>query len=215
MCFPSVSAQGYWCSRWNVQFLPISACFSHLGSLWLHCSPQMQSYFCAKWQFSTQTADAGFSCNGTHTERVGDSKHTLDNLSSCFGQFSVQQTVQILSIATACRSLPACLLCQHLGGHRQYWWGPGCVPSNKGRWRVSRKMQKRNWDWKHSLTVYLPYVSSWLILLVNIVGRAVGMGHFFLLLDIKEYDVGQYSGSSRLFTFTDAVFPSWFVNKLY
>lgn len=41
------------------------------------------------------------------------------------------------------------------------------------------------------------------------------MGHIFLLLDIKEYDVGQYSGLSRLFTFTDAVFPSWFVNKLY
>lgn len=41
------------------------------------------------------------------------------------------------------------------------------------------------------------------------------MGHIFLLLDIKEYDVGQYCGLSRLFTFTDAVFPSWFVNKLH
>lgn len=41
------------------------------------------------------------------------------------------------------------------------------------------------------------------------------MGHIFLLLDIKEYDVGQYCGVSRLFTFTDAVFPSWFVNKFH
>lgn len=106
MCFPSVSAQGYWCSRWNVQFLPISACFSHLGSLASLQSTDAK-LLCAKWQFSTQTADAGFFCNGTHTERVGDSKHTLDNLSPCFGQFSVQQTVQVLSIATACRSLPA------------------------------------------------------------------------------------------------------------
>lgn len=36
------------------------------------------------------------------------------------------------------------------------------------------------------------YVPSWLILLVNIMGGwAAGMGHIFLLLDIKEYDVGQ------------------------
>lgn len=40
------------------------------------------------------------------------------------------------------------------------------------------------------------------------------MGHIFLLLDIKDYDVGQYQGVSRLFTFTSAVFQSWFVNKL-
>jgi len=43
----------------------------------------------------------------------------------------------------------------------------------------------------------------------------VGMGNIFLLLDIKEYDVGQYCGVSRLFTLSDAVFPSWLVNKLH
>lgn len=41
------------------------------------------------------------------------------------------------------------------------------------------------------------------------------MGHIFLLLDIKEYDMGQYHGVCMLLTFTDAVLPSWFVNKFY
>lgn len=40
------------------------------------------------------------------------------------------------------------------------------------------------------------------------------MGHIFLLLDIKKRDVGQCCGMSKLFTFSSAVFPSWFVSKL-
>lgn len=39
------------------------------------------------------------------------------------------------------------------------------------------------------------------------------MGHIFLLLDIKENDVGQYCEVPRLFTSTSTVFPTWFVNK--
>lgn len=134
-----------------------------------------------------------------HMLRVGDCKFTSYILSSFFGDFSVQQTMQFFSTARAWRSLPA-VRCASIpkGAHStdEVWSVSQAIKES-----VSRKMEKPNWDWKHSLPVYLPYVSSWLILLVNNMGgRAVGMGHIFLLLDIKELDVGQYCGVSRLFT---------------
>lgn len=47
-------------------------------------------------------------------------------------------------------------------------------------------------------------------------GRIIGRGHIFLLLGIKEYDVGQYCGmSSGCLPSIDAAFSSCSVNKFH
>lgn len=126
-----------------------------------------------------------------------------------FWQSSVQQTIHIFDTDRALRSFPAvCSASIPKGAHSAEVWSV----SQAIKESVSRKMGKPNWDWKHSL----PLSSLCIILadFVNIFWGAVGMGRIFLLLDIKECDVGQCCGMSKLFTFTNAVFLSWFVNKL-
>lgn len=127
-----------------------------------------------------------------------------------FWQFSVQRTIHIFDTARALRSLPAVCSASIPKGCTQCW-SLVCVPSNKG------VCQQEDGETKLGLKAQYASVSSLCIILADFCKYfwgAVGMGHIFLLLDIKECDVGQCCGMSKLFTFTNAVFPSWFVNKL-
>lgn len=149
--------------RWNVQFLPTSACFSHLGSP-ISLQSTDGNYYCAKcehWQLSTQRADAGVSCSWTHAERVGDCTFTSRFLSSFFGNLVCNKPCTSFDTARALGSLPAvCSASIPKGAHSVEVWSV----SQAIKESVNRKMGKPNWDWKHSLPLYLPYVSSWLIL---------------------------------------------------
>lgn len=146
--------------------------------------------------------------------RVDDCKFSLYILSSFYGNLACDKLCRFcplpeLAEASLLFAVP------DPGGRRQYWWGAVSVPSNKGVWQQEDGETKPGLKAQSACVPSLCIILADLLLVNSVGGRAVGMGHIFLLLDIKEYDVGQYCGVSRLFTFTDAVFSSWFVNKLH
>lgn len=185
MCFPAVSAQGYWCSSVE-RAVPFHKCMFLTSGISGFTAVHRCKYFCAKcehWQFST--ADAGFSYSGTCTRSVGSCECTSYILSSFFffGNLVCNCTGFIHCLRLP--KPPCCLLCQHPGGVdstaevRPVSWAI--------KESVSRKMEKPHWDWKHSLPVYLPYLPSWLILLVNIMGWVgSGNGPYFFTFRYKR-----------------------------
>lgn len=170
MCFPSVSAQGYWCSKVE-RAVPSHKCmfftsgisgFTAVHRCKVTSVPNVNT---DSFQLKQQMLDS------LAVEYVPKEWVTVNtDYTSChpFWRFSVQQTIQVLSTARACWSLPAVCCASILEGADSTDEVRSVSQAIKES--VSRKMEKPNWDWKHSLPVYLPYVSSWLILLVNIGG---------------------------------------------
>lgn len=132
MCFPAVSAQGYWCSSVE-RAVPFHKCMFLTSGISGFTAVHRCKYFCAKcehWQFST--ADAGFSYSGTCTRSVGSCECTSYILSSFF--FFWQFSVQLHRFHPLSEVAKASLLFAVSTSWRrwQHCWGPASVLSNKG-----------------------------------------------------------------------------------
>lgn len=161
MCFPSVSAQGYWCFKVERAVPSLKHTFFTSGiSLVSLQSADAKLLLCQMWTLTV------FNLNSRcwillqwNTHRKSGRLNLHDTPSSFFWWCSVQQTIQVLSTARAWRSLPA-VCCASIPEGADGTDEVRSV-SQAIKESVSRKMEKPNWDWKHSLPVYLMYHLGW------------------------------------------------------
>lgn len=168
MCFPSVSAQGCWCSKVELA-IPSCKCkfltsgisgFAAVHRWEVTSVPNVNT---DSFQLTQQILDS-LAVEHAPEERVTVNIHDT-TCHPFIWSFSVQQTIQVLSTARACQSLLA-VCCASIPEGTDSTDEVRLV-SQAIKESVSRKVEKPNRDWKHRLLVHLPYVSSCLILFVN------------------------------------------------
>lgn len=159
----SVSAQGNWCSEVDCEVTSPKCTFFTSGISVSLQPTDGKLLLCQMWTLTIFNSNSRcWSLLQLNTCWEWVTKFTSYILSSFFGDLACNKPCSFFSTAGAWRSLPAVCCASILkGAHStdEVWSVSQAIKES-----VSRKMEKPNWDWKHSLPVYLPYVSSWLIL---------------------------------------------------